>query len=547
MNCRIRVFNMSWIALAGLLWAGSSLRAAENSLADLVKESGSSDLNARVRAIDELGAWKAEAVAPLTELLADDSPVVRAHAARSLGEIGAAAKPAVEALVELLKDPEHAVRRQAVKALATVRPGPQVTIPLFVKLMEDADAGVKIRVLHAVAEAGALAVPGLIKALKNDKAAYWACLALRAIGPAAKEAVPGLAAKLQDSRPEIRREALLALAAIGLPAASAIPPIAAALDDQHAHAAAAFALGSIGQIPADAETKLRAAAQGDDKLFASVSLWALARVHPDDKTLRKEVTESLVAQLKDTNPYVRAAAARSLAALPPAPDITFPILEKALQDADATTVYYALNALATIGAPSVPRLITALNHDKAREQVAYILGQIGPPAAPASEALAKLVADQDSAVATAAVLALAKIGPGAKKAVPELIKAFDPDEPQAACGIAFALGKIGPEAAAAEPVLQAALSSPHGELPLVSAWALVQIKSGSAENAAKIVPVLIKWLRAPTFQSRQGAVEALGSLGPAAKEAVPALQKATQDENPGVREAATQALKAIRP
>ena len=95
-----------------------------------------------------------------------------------------------------------------------IRPGPAVMVPLCVKLMEDSDPGVRMRVLNAISEAGPQAVPGLIAALDNEKAAYWACLVLRDMGPAAKEAVPALAAKLNDPQLDIRREAILALGAM---------------------------------------------------------------------------------------------------------------------------------------------------------------------------------------------------------------------------------------------------------------------------------------------------------------------------------------------
>ena len=93
-------------------------------------------------------------------------------------------------------------------------------------------------------------MPGLIYALKNDKAAYWACLVLREIGPAAKDAVPALVEKLKDPRPEIRREAILTLAAMEDAAKPAVAQIAAALDDKDTAVAATYALGRIGQIPA---------------------------------------------------------------------------------------------------------------------------------------------------------------------------------------------------------------------------------------------------------------------------------------------------------
>ncbi len=49
----------------------------------------------------------------------------------------------------------------------------------------------------------------------------------------------------------------------------------------------------------------------------------------------------------------------------------------------------------------------------------------------------------------------------------------------------------------------------------------------------------------PLPQSRVAAAEALGKLGPLAKSAQPALEKAASDENQQVREAAAAALKLI--
>ncbi len=532
-----------------LVLCGSFARADGTSVADLVGQLTSTDETVRLQAIDQLGARgakSAEAVAPLTERLKDDSAQVRAHAVRALGQIGAPAKPAVAALVELAKDPDETVRRQVVKAVMKIRPGPQVTVPLCVKLLEDADPGVRMRVLQTISEAGPKAVPGLIAALKNEKAAYWACLALREIGPAAKDAVPALVDALKSSRPEIRREAILALAAMGDAASAAAGPIAATLDDEPTRAAATYALGRLGHVPAEAEDAIRANSKSDDKMLSTTSFWALARVHPEDKSLRREATERLLDRLKDQDPFVRVAAARALAALPPAPEITGPLWEKALQDADEKAVLHALDALAALGPPAVPRLIDALKHEKLRGQVAYVLGQIGPAAAPATPALAKLIADKDDRVAHEATLALAHIGPGAKEAVPALTAALAHDKTSNAHAIVYALGSIGPVAGEAEPVLLGLLDNSDRQLALVSAWALAHISPTSAEVAKKALPLLIAGLKDRAVLVRQGAAEGLGSLGPAAKEAVPALQSAGNDKDPSVRAAVTRALALIR-
>jgi HEAT repeat protein len=533
-----------------MILIGSVSQAMDASVKELIGLLKSSDTSSRLRAIDQLGAQgpqAAEAVAPLAALLKDDSAVVRAHAAWSLGQIGAPAKAAAPDLAALTTDIDETVRRQAVGALIAIRPGPKVAIPLFIKLMEDSDPGVRTRVLNGIAEVGAEAMPGLIEALKNDKAAFWACVILRRIGPAAKDAAPALAAKLKDPNPEIRREAVLALGSIGEGAVVAVPEIAETLSDENARIAATFVLGQLGKIPADAETTIRANAKSKDKFLSTVSLWALARIHPDDKDLRRQATKQIVERLKDSDPFVRVASARALAALPPAPEITLPILEEALKDADAATAQHALDALALLGAPAVPRLVDILNRHKAlRLQVVYTLGQIGPAAAPATEALAKLVADKNEPLAAEAVLALGKIGPAAKDAVPALCAALERQDCENAPAIIMTLGKLGPAAAAAEPLVLKAIHSKDASLAVIAAWTLTQIEPQSAKTAAKVVPVLVAGLSAPLPDTRIAAAEALGDLGSLARASLPALRKAARDKDKSVREAVAKAVKAIQ-
>ena len=241
------------------------------------------------------------------------------------------------------------------------------------------------------------------------------------------------------------------------------------------------------------------------------------------------------------------AAARALAALPPAPEITAPIWEKAMKDADETTMRHAMDALAALGAPAVPRLIDALKYEKFRVDIVYALGRIGPAAAAATGELAKLVEDKNSRVAHEAIIALGNIGPGAKDAVPALTKVLEQadDRDLNFAAIAFALGKIGPGAAAAESALLKQLESKDDNVRLLSAWALAQIDPASADVAAKAVPVLTAGLALPVLEDRLLSAEALGGFGPLAKSAAEALKKASTDENKDVQEAAAKALKAV--
>ena len=83
-------------------------------------------------------------------------------------------------------------------------------------------------------------------------------------------------------------------------------------------------------------------------------------------------------------------------------------------------------------------------------------------------------------------------------------------------------------------------------MAVVAAWALTRVDPQLSDTAAKAVPVLIAGLTDSRIESRQMAAETLGGLKSAAKPAIAALEKAANDENRSVRDAASEALRAIR-
>jgi HEAT repeat protein len=542
---RVR-FLIGWWCV--LLFSAFALGAEAASLQELIKASQSGEESARVQALDQLGlegSKASEAVPELTALLKDTSPAVRAHAVRALGEIGAAARSAVPAIARLIADPDESVRRNTVAALRRIRPGPQVGVPLFIKIMEDPDPTVRMRAVSALAAGGKDAVPFLVEALKNEKAAYWACIALNRIGPEAQAAVPSLTKLLEDKNPQIRREALLALAEIGKPAATAIPQIVKTIANSVDRTTAIYTLGRIGVPAANAEEKIKQYINNPDKFLATISIWTLAKLHPENKQLAREATEQLFAGLKSDDPQLRTLCARGLALLKPGPEIALPVMEKAFQGADEQVMRGALDALAGLGPAAVPKLIEALKYEKIRPYVIYIIGQNGPAAKAAVEELVKYIDDKNPRVQHETMIALAKIGPAAKNAVPEVIKALEKNEGSLACAATYALGSIGADRKEASELISKNLASPDETLALISAWALAQLQPNDAQSAEKAVPVLIRGLGESEVKYRRGAAKALGKFGPLAKSALPALQQALHDEDETVRKASAEALKAI--
>ena len=535
--------------LFGVLSSPAAAGAAETRVSELIKGLRSPDESARLEAIDTLGLMgpkAAEAVSPLRRLLNDDSAAVRAHAAESLGEIGAPAKSAAAALVSLVGDPEAAVCREAIDALARIRPGPELTIPLMSKVLKDAeDDSVRIRALSCLADLGEEAVPFLMEALKDDEAAYWACLVLSESGPGAKDAVPALTGLVGDEEHEVAREAILALAAIGAPAAPAVPALVKALDDDVNRVPAVYALGSIGNVPGDVKERIKRDARGADDVLQTVSIWALARWSPGNERLIRRATELLIERLTDEDPRAREAAARALIDLDPDPEIARPLMTKAMALASPEALDDILDALASLGEKAVPRLAEALKHEEVCAKAAAVVARIGPAAKDAVPALIEALGDENPQTRNEVLFALAAIGPGAEAAVPAATDALNDPDANVRYSACYALGKIGAAAMPAEAALQTNLDDDDRFLSMVSAWALARIHPECSETARKSVPLLADALAGPDALTRAQAAESLGCLGPLAKDAVAALRKALGDDNEQVRNAAAEALKAI--
>ncbi len=194
-------------------------------------------------------------------------------------------------------------------------------------------------------ECGAAAVSALIKVLQTKtspeewKIRASAALALGAIGPAAKDAVPALAPLLRDeamgteTRTQIRGWAAKALVSIG---PASIPVLVSALSDsdKEVRINAAYALGSVGR-PAIAATAR--AAKDPAPGVRQAAVFALGR------TSHSDAVASLVEALADNDLTVRLFAVDALGRLGTHATGAVPRLARYLSDADlGTKVHEAL-------------------------------------------------------------------------------------------------------------------------------------------------------------------------------------------------------------
>ena len=133
----------------------------------------------------------------------------------------------------------------------------------------------------------------------------------------------------------------------------------------------------------------------------------------------RPVIAALAPLVVDSDARVRRTAVRTWARIHPDPEVSVPLLEKVLEDADPTVRAEALEILAETGKPAVPALVQGVRHEKTVYWACLVLGEIGPDAAEAAPALADVLAsDAGPEVRREAALTLGSIGPEAAMATP---------------------------------------------------------------------------------------------------------------------------------
>jgi hypothetical protein len=251
---------------------------------------------------------------------------------------------------------------------------------------------------------------------------------------------------------------------------------------------------------------------------------------------------------------------------------------------DEKVVEAARNGLAKIGAPAEPALVEELKkgkpngrrfalsalqrfrepgkavvsavverlkdeHQNIRAWAVATLREIDREGASAAALGDVLVNDPELRVAAAEVLA--RFGAKAKPALPQLLQAAK-DFPATRYYAIVALRKIKPEAGTVLPVIIEALKGEDQNARL-EAIAYIQDLGPEAKDAVK--PLIAAWDRTNDVGEHTWMANAFGSIGPAAKEALPRLARVRDENTPwgagrngagvSIRELVTAAQKAI--
>jgi HEAT repeat protein len=452
----------------------------------------------------------------------------RRQAVEAIGYLGPPAKRVVPSLIQAIDRPETGIkdvdatkdglRYYAVEALGRVGPAAAEAVPKLIPKTGDGrlldfrtwkwlDSGMS----KALSRIGRPAVPALIKALQSENAELriYAVWTLRDMEVEAEAAMPALIAALDD--PSIGPSAMGALVRIGPAAAPAIPALEAKFKREELGSedftAALQRIGKAG-VPL-----LVQSFQQEARVFIQP-----AGFPPSVEAFLKLGTEAhqaapaLLPYLKDKRPMIRAAAAVALGAVAPETPVVVPALIEILK-------YPSPDPKNDLGGTH-----EQLIKKEFGLEAALVLGWIGPPARSALPVLLENLKEQEADEASfwnrdckpipGLIGIMIRIDPESKLVIPPLLRAIRRGD-----------GTAMLEATMLEPmpkiVLKALTEAAYAEDADSGDIYTVALRIGPA--AAPAVSALIKSLGHEEYGG--AAAEALGAIGPAAREAIPALER----------------------
>lgn len=570
----------------------------------LLKRPSSSAL-AIQRTAETLGDLGRDAEAASNVLLLaarNQDPAVRAAAVEALGKVESVAQGTDRAIQLAMRDDDAIVRQAAIRAVVR-RPASstgdfldELTACLNTDPQTAALAG------FALGRAGSSAIPAVGNILRGMTADNQSAV-LDALSRLGVEVIaPVMRLVRRDELPsELATEII---AGIGMPAAASIRPALASASPQE-RAVAARVLGRLrletdavaGLLDDREPTVRRAALQGlasaqsvDDRVrdlikqrmadrdasVRSSALDALVKLSTD----RAETARIVLTGLEDTNPEVRRqaaanlsqfdeippsaieplrsaladekatvrlAAAQALARAGPAARPAIPALLSATEDTDPTVVAAAATALGSIADPeTVARVIALTEHaDRTVQRHAVeALGAWGSGASQARPRLEALVTAESPELRMAAIDALVRVIPASDETrMQPLVRALSDSDWSVRRKVTETIGSLGPDGKAAVPDLLIMLLEQQGEAePIMNA--LRQIDAAPPES----VPLLIRLLEDTEGDRRTRfyALHLLRKIGPAASEALPALEQMREKADGRLQDFLDRAIRDIR-
>ncbi len=330
----------------------------------------------------------------------------------------------------------------------------------------------------------------------------------QAIQQMGTDAVPALAAVLQDAPSEMQLDAALVLGEIGPDASAATPALLRLLESD--------------------DWDLREGVTG-----------ALGRIAPDSEVVNAAMVRAWSTAARSAAGPRRYRAVLTLGRLGPKAAGAVPVLAEMLDDPSSGAAR-ALGQIGPAAAGAVPALIETLRRPEShvRQQTAEALGRIGPAARTAVPALLEAMRDKRPEVRWRVAAAIGRIGSNENGCIAALGAMLKDEDPRVRDRVAEALGRMGrPAGQVGGEIALAARANRAAD----RVWPLFALARGSDRPAAAILS-LANLLLHSEDAAGVAACQAVGLLGPLAKPAVPALAELV---NSGERRMAAAAIEAL--
>jgi HEAT repeat protein len=288
---------------------------------------------------------------------------------------------------------------------------------------------------------GRSAVPELIDSFRYSQAALESEHALLRVG---EVSVEPLIRALRARQPEVRAHSAALLKEFLPRHKECVPALLVAVRDPHANVRREAAL-ALGQSQSKTDEILSALVQSTRDDVAEVRAAACKSLGSLGCNSRA-VLAAIQTGLADLIPIVRLEAAKAFWTLTHDRDTVIPVLSGVLPTQEGWQAAYILGSMGPAAAPAVPALVEVLKREKVSRAFrtppssSLALGQIQEPAIPALE---KVLNDREPAVRLGAVLAFSFMGKHARSAIPELLRLLRDPEPEIRQVTAITLASAG--------------------------------------------------------------------------------------------------------
>ena len=252
-------------------------------------------------------------------------------------------------------------------------------------------------------------------------------------------------------------------------------------------------------------------------------------------TMGDAANEIILDSLDDENPTIRAGAAYTLCFIPMEPEYTFDKLITMLGDEDPAVRRNAAAAIQASGPlnddpiPSLTKLLDDAD-PTVRAQAAHTLGIYCSDDGIRQTVISKLN-DESSLVRAGAAAGLELAGPEAKSVTPKLFEMLNDEDTEVRRKVIHALVAISPEDPEVTMKLIERLGF-EGESKHIVIHSFAKIGPYAEPAVPNLIDILM-WNESPALQT--DAAYALGHIGPVAFQAIPALIKALDDTDDGLR------------